>query len=61
MKPGLSPLVKYFYWSFHGGTSFVDHLFNLCIVFAMLLHLFIAAFWSPAWKWADHLALVCDL
>ena len=29
---------------------FVDHLCNLCLVFVMLSHLFIAALWSPAWK-----------
>ena len=28
----------------------MDHLFYLCIVFVMLLHLFIAALWSPAGK-----------
>ena len=31
-------------------TSFVDHLCFLCLVFLMLLHLFIAAMWSPAGK-----------
>ena len=43
----LSPPVKYFYWPFQGGTSFVDHL---CLVFFMLLCLFIAALSSPAGK-----------
>ena len=29
---------------------FVDHLCYLCLVFVMLLHMFIAALWSPAEK-----------
>ena len=33
-----------------GSTSFLDHLCYLCLVFVMLLHLFIAALWSPAGK-----------
>ena len=28
----------------------MDHLFYLCLVFVMLLRLFIAALWSPAGK-----------
>ena len=28
----------------------MDHLCNLCLVFVMLLRLFIAALWSPAGK-----------
>ena len=43
----LSPLVKYLYQPFQGGTSFVDHL---CLVFVMLSRLFIAALWSPQGK-----------
>ena len=35
---------------FQGGTSFVDHLCYLCLVFAMLSHLFIAALWSSEGK-----------
>ena len=35
---------------FQGVTSFVDHLSHLCLVFAMLLRLFIAALWSPEGK-----------
>ena len=35
---------------FQGGTSCVDHLCYLCLVFVMLSRLFIAAFWSPAGK-----------
>ena len=41
---------KIFYWPFQGGSSFVDHLCYLCLVFIMLLRLFIAALWSPARK-----------
>ena len=33
-----------------GGTSFADHLGYLCLVFVMLLRLFITALWSPAGK-----------
>ena len=43
-------LVKYFYWPFQGGTSFVDHLCYFCLVFVMLLPTFIAALWSPEGK-----------
>ena len=35
-ETGLSPPVKYFYWPFQGGTSFVDHLCYLYLVIAML-------------------------
>ena len=52
-KTGLSPEappVKSLYWPFPGGTSFVDHLCSLCLVFVMLSCLFIAALWSPAGK-----------
>ena len=41
-ETGLRPPVKYFYWPFQGGTSFVDHLCYLCLVFVMLTCLFIA-------------------
>ena len=36
---------------FQGGTSFVDHLCFLCLVFAMFSRLFIAALLSPEGKW----------
>ena len=49
-KTGLSPPLKYFYGPFQGGTSFVDHLCYLCLLFVMLSCLFIAALWSPAGK-----------
>ena len=47
---------KIFYWLFQGGTSFVDHLCYLCLVFVMLSRLFIAT-----WERDDLLALVCDV
>ena len=46
-ETGVSPPVKYYYWPFQGGTSFVDHL---CFLFLMLSRLFIAALWSPVGK-----------
>ena len=42
-EAGLSPQVKYFYWPFQGGISFVDLLCYLCLVFVMLSRLFIDA------------------
>ena len=42
-----SPPLKYFYWPFQGGTSFVDHL---CFFVSCVSRLFIAALWSPAGK-----------
>ena len=45
---------------FQGGTSFVDHLCDLCLVFVMLSRLFIAALYSPEGDRADLVALVCD-
>ena len=35
-ESGLNPSVKYFYWPFQGGTSFVDHLCYFCLMFVML-------------------------
>ena len=32
------------------GTSFVDHLCHVCLVFVLLSRLFIAGLWSPAGK-----------
>ena len=55
------PSSKIFYWPFQDGTSFVDHLCYLCIVFVMLSGLFIAALWSPGGERADLLALVFDV
>ena len=39
----------------------MDRLCDLCLVFVMLSHLFIAALWLPVGKRADRLALVCDV
>ena len=39
----------------------MDHLCYLCLVFGMLLRLFIAALWSPERERADLLTLVCDV
>ena len=50
VKCDLSSLVKYFYWPFKSGCSFVDHLCYLCFVLVMLSRQFSAALWSPAWK-----------
>ena len=49
-KTGLSPTVKYVYWSLEGGTSFVDHPCYSCLMSVMLSRLFIAALWSPEGK-----------
>ena len=49
-ETGLSPPVRYFYWPFQCGTSFLDHLCYLCLVFVVRSHLFIAALWPPAGK-----------
>ena len=46
---------------FQGGTCFVDHLSDLCLVFVMLSRLFIAALYSPEGDRADLVALVCDV
>ena len=46
----LSPPVKYSNRPFQGDTLFVDHLCYLCLVYVMLLRLFIAALWPPAGK-----------
>ena len=46
-ETGLSPPVKYFYWLFQGGTSFV-----IIYVFLTLIN---------CWKRADLLALGCGV
>ena len=52
LKPvkALKPFNKIFLLTVQGGTSFVDHLCYLCLVFVMLSRLLIAALWSPAGK-----------
>ena len=44
------PSRKIFDWQFQGGTSFVNHLCYLCLLFVIYCALFIAALWSPARK-----------
>ena len=62
----LSPPVKYFYWPFQGGASFVDHLCYFCLV-SLCFHarLFIYALWSPAGKgltsWLSFVMSNCDV
>ena len=60
-ETSLSPPVKYFDLRFQGGTSFVDRLCYLCLVFVMLSRLIIAALWSHEGKKADLWVLVCDI
>ena len=58
----LSHPVKYFYWPFKGGASFVDHLCYFCLVFVMLSCA--SVYWClvvTCWERADLLALVCDV
>ena len=54
---------KIFYGQSQGGTS--DHLCYLCLVNCMILHLFIAALWSPAGKglttWLLFVMFIVDL
>ena len=60
-----SPPVKYFYWPFQGGTSFMDHLCfsGLCLL-CLCGCLFICALWSPAWKgltsWLSFVVSNCE-
>ena len=60
---GLSPPVKYFYWLFQGGASFVDHLCYFCLVLLCFhARLFVDALWSPAVKGlASWLSFNCDV
>ena len=46
-ETGLSSPIRYIYWPFQGGTSFVFFLSCVCHDFARL---FIDALWSPAEK-----------
>ena len=62
----LSPPVKYFYWPFQGGASFVDHLCYICLVLLCFrAHLFVDALWSPAGKrltsWLSFVMSNCDV
>ena len=43
--------LKYFYWPFQGGTSFVDHLWFCVLCFLCFrVHSLLPSRWSPAWK-----------
>ena len=56
------PSSKIFYWPFQGGTSFVDLLFFICLVFAMSLCASLyMCFVVTCWERADLLALVCGV
>ena len=63
---GLSPPVKYFYWLFQDGASFVDHLCYFFLV-SLCFHarLFIDALWSPAGKgtssWLSFVMSNCEV
>ena len=52
VKPVSALQLKYFYWPFQGGSSFVDRFCWLCfmLVFVVLSCLFHVALWSPAGK-----------
>ena len=65
-KTGLSLPVKYFYWSFQGGASFVDHLCYFCLVLLCFhARLFVDALWPPAGKgltsWLSFVMCICDI
>ena len=73
-ETGISPTVKYFYWPFKGGASFVDHYLtkmwiNYVISVLFLLcfraRLFIGALWSPAGKgltsWLSFVMSNCEV
>ena len=58
----LSPPVKYFYYLFQGGISFIDHSYYFCRVFVMILCA--SVYCCPVvtcWERADLLAPVCDV
>ena len=53
-ETGLSTPVKYFYWPFQGGTSFVDHLCSSCFCVCSLLpcgHLKGMGWPHGSWLW----------
>ena len=60
------PPVKYFYWPFQGGASFVDLLCYFCLVLLCFhARLFVDALWSPAGKlltsWLSFVMSNCDV
>ena len=61
VKP-FKPSSKIFYWSFQGGTSFVDLLCFICLLFAMHVCASVyMCFVVNYWERADLLALVCGV
>ena len=63
---GLSPPVKYFYWSFQGGASFVEiYVISVLILLCFRTRLFIDALWSPAGKgltsWLSFVKSNCEV
>ena len=62
----LSPPVKYFYWLFQIGASFVDDSSDYCLVLLCFhARLFVDALWSPAGKgltyWLSFVMSNCDV
>ena len=62
----LSHPVKYFYWPFQCGASFMDHLCYFCLVLLCFhARLFVDALWSPARKrltsWLSFVMSNCDV
>ena len=56
------PSSKIFYWTFQGGTSFVDLLCFFCLVFAMPLYASVyMCIVVTCWERADLLALICGV
>ena len=61
-ETGLSPPVKYFYWPFQCGASFVDRLYYFCLVFVMLSCA--SVYWClvvTCWERADFSAVTFPL
>ena len=50
---GLSPPVKYFYWTFYGGTSFLLFMFSVCHVFASVHCCLVVTCWKGARLWSS--------
>ena len=58
----LSPSVKYFYWRFQNGASFMDHLCYFCLVIVILSCVSVSlCLVVTCWERAGLLALVCDI
>ena len=54
-------IMMIFYWPFKDGTSFVDHLRFMCLVFLMHFAFFHCCLVVTCWERADLLALVGDV